>query len=108
MCSLANIQNTVLKLFVDYEWEKDLWALLLKSLIFLLMPDKCLNILQVFLATDDAIPVICFLILEQKKLLSVGLQTVEINNEILFDVKPDISWSVSAIAAAPVVVTRSQ
>nr|VDC78379.1 unnamed protein product [Brassica rapa] len=63
---------------------------------------------KVFLATDDAVPVICFLILEQKKLLSVGLQTVEINNEILFDVKPDISWSVSAIAAAPVVVTRSQ
>ncbi|WZY80069.1 hypothetical protein YC2023_026453 [Brassica napus] len=58
---------------------------------------------KVFLATDDAVPVICFLILEQKKLLSVGLQTVEINNEILFDVKPDISWSVSAIAAAPVV-----
>ncbi|KFK24970.1 hypothetical protein AALP_AA8G049400 [Arabis alpina] len=63
---------------------------------------------KVFLATDDAVPVICFLILEQKKLLSVGLQTIEINNEILFDVKPDISWSVSAIAAAPVVVTRSQ
>ncbi|KAG5408099.1 hypothetical protein IGI04_004418 [Brassica rapa subsp. trilocularis] len=63
---------------------------------------------KVFLATDDAVPVICFLILEQKKLLSVGLQTVEINNEILFDVKPDISWSISAIAAAPVVVTRSQ
>ncbi|KAJ4911668.1 Anaphase-promoting complex subunit 1 [Raphanus sativus] len=62
---------------------------------------------KVFLATDDAVPVICFLILEQKKLLSVGLQTVEINNEIMFDVKPDISWSVSAIAAAPVVVTRS-
>ncbi|KAL9278535.1 Anaphase-promoting complex subunit 1 [Arabidopsis thaliana] len=63
---------------------------------------------KVFLATDNSVPVICFLILEQKKLLSVGLQTVEINNEILFDVKPDISWSVSAIAAAPVVVTRSQ
>ncbi|EFH47427.1 hypothetical protein ARALYDRAFT_487351 [Arabidopsis lyrata subsp. lyrata] len=63
---------------------------------------------KVFLATDDAVPVICFLILEQKKLLSVGLQTVEINNEILFDVKADVSWSVSAIAAAPVVVTRSQ
>ncbi|KAH0895291.1 hypothetical protein HID58_044859 [Brassica napus] len=63
---------------------------------------------KVFLATDDAVPVICFLILEQQKLLSVGLQTVEINNEILFDVKPDISWSISAIAAAPVVVTRSQ
>ncbi|KAG2334579.1 hypothetical protein Bca52824_005759 [Brassica carinata] len=63
---------------------------------------------KVFMASHDAVPVICFLILEQKKLLSVGLQTVEINNEILFDVKPDISWSVSAIAAAPVVVTRSQ
>ncbi|KAL0680619.1 hypothetical protein Bca4012_047466 [Brassica carinata] len=63
---------------------------------------------KVFLASDDAVPVICFLILEQKKLLSVGLQTVEINNEIMFDVKPYISWSISAIAAAPVVVTRSQ
>ncbi|EOA21984.1 hypothetical protein CARUB_v10002491mg [Capsella rubella] len=63
---------------------------------------------KVFLATDNAVPVICFLILEQKKLLSVGLQTVEINNEILFDVKPDMSWSAPAIAAAPVVVTRSQ
>ncbi|CAN6838494.1 unnamed protein product [Brassica oleracea] len=63
---------------------------------------------KVFLSSDDAVPVICFLILEQKKLLSVGLQTVEINNEIMFDVKPYISWSISAIAAAPVVVTRSQ
>ncbi|XP_010423455.1 PREDICTED: anaphase-promoting complex subunit 1 isoform X1 [Camelina sativa] len=63
---------------------------------------------KVFLATDNAVPVICFLILEQKKLLSVGLQTVEINNEVLFDVKPDMSWSAPAIAAAPVVVTRSQ
>ena len=95
-------------LFVDCEWEKDLWDLLLKSLLFLLMSHKCLNILQVCLATDDAVPVICFLILEQKKLLSVGLQTVEINNEIMFDVKPYISWSISAIAAAPVVVTRSR
>lgn len=78
------------------------------SLLFLLIFHNCLNMLQVFLATDDAVPVICFLILEQKKLLSVGLQTVEINDEILFDVKPDTSWSVSAVAAAPVVVTRSQ
>ncbi|KAL0709198.1 hypothetical protein Bca4012_016176 [Brassica carinata] len=88
--------------------KKDLWALFLKALLFLWVSHKCLNILQVFMASHDAVPVICFLILEQKKLLSVGLQTVEINNEILFDVKPDISWSVSAIAAAPVVVTRSQ
>ncbi|XVF84048.1 hypothetical protein PTKIN_Ptkin16aG0543300 [Pterospermum kingtungense] len=61
----------------------------------------------VFLATDDdAAPVICFLLLEQKKLLSLRLQTVEINNEILYDVKPDMSWSIPAIAAAPVIVTR--
>ncbi|OMO75970.1 Anaphase-promoting complex subunit 1, partial [Corchorus olitorius] len=62
---------------------------------------------KVFLATDDdAAPIICFLLLEQKKLLSLRLQTVEINNEILFDVKPDMSWSIPAIVAAPVIVTR--
>ncbi|XP_057979662.1 anaphase-promoting complex subunit 1 isoform X2 [Malania oleifera] len=62
---------------------------------------------KVFLATDDdSAPVLCFLLQEQKKLLSVRLQSVEINNEILFDIKPDMSWSIPAIAAAPVVVTR--
>ncbi|CAK7325887.1 unnamed protein product [Dovyalis caffra] len=62
---------------------------------------------KVFLATDDdAAPVICFLLQEQKKLLSVRLQSLEINNEILFDIEPDRSWSVAAIAAAPVSVTR--
>lgn len=62
---------------------------------------------QVFLATDDdSAPIICFLFLEQKKLLSLRLQTVEINNEILYDVKPDMSWSIPAISAAPVIVTR--
>ncbi|KAL5734362.1 hypothetical protein ACOSP7_032223 [Xanthoceras sorbifolium] len=62
---------------------------------------------KVFVATDnDAAPVICFLLLEQKKLLSVRLQTVEINNEILFDIKHDMSWSIPAVAAAPVIVTR--
>ncbi|GMI87289.1 pollen calcium-binding protein 1, EMBRYO DEFECTIVE 2771, anaphase promoting complex 1 [Hibiscus trionum] len=62
---------------------------------------------KVFLATDDdSAPVICFLFLEQKKLLSLRLQTVEINNEILYDVKPDMSWSIPAIAAAPVIVTQ--
>ncbi|KAF2296279.1 hypothetical protein GH714_037223 [Hevea brasiliensis] len=62
---------------------------------------------QIFLATDDdSAPVICFLLQEQKKLLSVRLQSLEINNEIIFDVKPDMSWSIPAIAAAPVVVTR--
>ncbi|KAA8539561.1 hypothetical protein F0562_026253 [Nyssa sinensis] len=62
---------------------------------------------KVFLATDDdAAPIICFLLQEQKKLLAVRLQSVEINNEILFDIKPDMSWSIPAIAAAPVIVTR--
>ncbi|XVE52472.1 hypothetical protein DITRI_Ditri02bG0124500 [Diplodiscus trichospermus] len=62
---------------------------------------------KVFLATDDdAAPLICFLLLEQKKLLSLRLQTVEINNEILYDVKPDMSWTIPSIAAAPVIVTR--
>lgn len=60
-----------------------------------------------FLANDDdAAPVICFLLQEQKKLLSVGLQSLEINNEIIFDIKPDTSWSIPAIAALPVNVTR--
>ncbi|KAG6735069.1 hypothetical protein I3842_01G302100 [Carya illinoinensis] len=62
---------------------------------------------KVFLATDnDATPVICFLHQEQKKLLAVRLQSVEINNEILFDIKPDMSWSIPAVAAEPVIVTR--
>lgn len=62
---------------------------------------------QVFLATDDdAAPLICFLLQEQKKLLSVRLQSVEINNEIVFDIKPDMSWSIPAVAAVPVIVTR--
>ncbi|WCJ19904.1 Anaphase-promoting complex subunit 1 [Euphorbia peplus] len=62
---------------------------------------------KVFLATDDdAAPIVCFLLQEQKKLLSLRLQSLEINNEIIFDVKPDMSWSIPAIAAAPVVVTR--
>ncbi|GAV64914.1 Apc1 domain-containing protein [Cephalotus follicularis] len=62
---------------------------------------------KVFLATDnDQVPVICFLLHEQKKFLSVRLQTVEINNEILFDVKPDMSWSIPSLSAAPVIVTR--
>ncbi|KAJ9683860.1 hypothetical protein PVL29_016384 [Vitis rotundifolia] len=62
---------------------------------------------KVFLATDDdAAPLICFLLQEQKKLLSVRLQSVEINNEIVFDIKPDMSWSIPAVAAVPVIVTR--
>ncbi|KAK7300517.1 hypothetical protein RJT34_11363 [Clitoria ternatea] len=62
---------------------------------------------EVFMATDDdAAPVVCFFHQEQRKLLSVGLQSVEINNEIMFDVKPDVSWIIAAIAASPVTVTR--
>ncbi|XP_027331009.1 anaphase-promoting complex subunit 1 isoform X2 [Abrus precatorius] len=62
---------------------------------------------KVFMATDgDAAPVVCFFHQEQRKLLSVNLQCVEINNEIVFDVKPDMSWIIAAIAASPVTVTR--
>lgn len=62
---------------------------------------------KVFLATDDdTSPIICFLHKEQKKLFCIRLQSAEINNEILFDVKPDMSWSISAVAAASVRVTR--
>ncbi|CAA2984556.1 anaphase-promoting complex subunit 1 [Olea europaea subsp. europaea] len=62
---------------------------------------------KVFLATDDDVaPIVCFLLQEQKMLLSVRLQCVEINNEIVYDIKPDMSWSIPAIAAAPVIVTR--
>ncbi|KAL1825219.1 hypothetical protein ACET3Z_011997 [Daucus carota] len=62
---------------------------------------------KVFLATDDdAVPIVCFLLQDQKKLLSVRLQTVDLNNEILFDIKPDMSWSIPGIAAVPVNATR--
>ena len=55
---------------------------------------------------DDAAPVVCFFHQEQRKLLSVRLQSVEINNEIVFDVKPDMSWIIAAVAVSPVTVTR--
>uniref|UniRef100_A0A803M3V4 Anaphase-promoting complex subunit 1 n=1 Tax=Chenopodium quinoa TaxID=63459 RepID=A0A803M3V4_CHEQI len=62
---------------------------------------------KVFVATDDdAAPIICFLLQEQKRLLSIRLHTVQINDEILFDVKADMSWSIQAVAAEPVAVTR--
>ncbi|KAK9159119.1 hypothetical protein Scep_005693 [Stephania cephalantha] len=62
---------------------------------------------KVFLATDDdGVLILCFLLQETKGLLSVRLQTIEINNETLFDIKPDVSWNIPAIAAAPVMVTR--
>ncbi|KAK9168101.1 hypothetical protein Syun_000241 [Stephania yunnanensis] len=62
---------------------------------------------KVFLATDDdGVLILCFLLQETKGLLSVRLQTIDINNETLFDIKPDVSWNIPAIAAAPVMVTR--
>lgn len=65
------------------------------------------QIYQVFLATDnDAVPIVCFLLQEQKKLLTVRLQTVDFNNDILFDIKPDMSWSIPSIAAVPINATR--
>ncbi|KAL2526600.1 Anaphase-promoting complex subunit 1 [Abeliophyllum distichum] len=62
---------------------------------------------KVFMATDDDVaPIICFLLQEQKMLLSVRLQSIQINAEIVYDINPDMSWSIPAIAAAPVIVTR--
>ncbi|KAL8463255.1 hypothetical protein ACS0TY_034046 [Phlomoides rotata] len=62
---------------------------------------------KVFLATDDdTTPVVCFLLLEQKKLLSLRLQSMEFDNETVYDIKPDMSWSIPAIAAAAVTITR--
>ncbi|GMH15411.1 hypothetical protein Nepgr_017252 [Nepenthes gracilis] len=62
---------------------------------------------KVFLATDDdAVPVICFLLQEQKRLMSVRLQTIENSDENLFEVKSDLSWSIPAVAAEAVSVTR--
>ncbi|KAK4359004.1 hypothetical protein RND71_021233 [Anisodus tanguticus] len=62
---------------------------------------------KVFLANDDdGSSIICFQLQEQKKLLSLRLQTVEISTEVIYDIKPEMSWSIPAVAAAPVVVTR--
>ncbi|XP_072985105.1 anaphase-promoting complex subunit 1 isoform X1 [Typha latifolia] len=62
---------------------------------------------KVFLATDiDAMPIICFLLHEQKILLAVRLHTDEANNEDFVDIKLHTSWSIPAIAAAAVAVTR--
>ncbi|CAM8913570.1 unnamed protein product [Rhodiola kirilowii] len=62
---------------------------------------------KVFLATDEnGAPLICFLVQEQRKLLTVGLKGIEINDEIIFDVKPDLSWCLPATSAAPVTVVH--
>lgn len=60
-----------------------------------------------FIATDDdGVPIICFLLQDQKVLFSIRLQTDEMDNDILLDIKPHTSWSIPAIAAASVIVTR--
>ncbi|WVZ98102.1 hypothetical protein U9M48_043581 [Paspalum notatum var. saurae] len=62
---------------------------------------------MVFLATDiDGMPIICFLLHEQKILLAVRIQVDDTTEEAFGDVKPHMSWNISAFAAAPVVVTR--
>ncbi|KAG9140780.1 hypothetical protein Leryth_006968 [Lithospermum erythrorhizon] len=62
---------------------------------------------KVFLATDDDLaPVISFLLQDQRKLMCTRLQSIEINYEMTYDTNLDMSWSVPAISAAPVSVTR--
>ena len=62
---------------------------------------------QVFLATDiDGVPIICFLLHEQKTLLAVRIHVDETNEETFGDIKPHMSWNIPAFAAAPDVVTR--
>lgn len=62
---------------------------------------------QVFLATDiDGMPIISFLLHEQKILLAVRIQVDDATEEAFGDIKPHMSWNIPAFAAAPVVVTR--
>ncbi|KAL2945094.1 Anaphase-promoting complex subunit 1 [Bienertia sinuspersici] len=62
---------------------------------------------KVFVATDDdAAPIICFLLQEEKRLLSIRLHTFQINANVLVDVASDMSWGIQAVAAEPVAVTR--
>lgn len=82
-------------------------ATLLFPFYFLFFIFGLAKLLQVFLAMDDDdTPIICFLLLEQKKLLCLRLQSLEVNNETIYDIKPDMSWCISAIDAAAVAVTR--
>ncbi|KAL9226701.1 hypothetical protein vseg_002481 [Gypsophila vaccaria] len=61
---------------------------------------------KVFLATDEnATPIICLLFQEQKSLLCMRLK-VEKNDNILIDIKTEMSWSLQAVAAEPVSVIR--
>lgn len=60
-----------------------------------------------FLATDiDAMPVLYFLFSEQKMLLGIRLHIDEANKEGAIDIKPLTTWSLPAVDASPVLVTR--
>ncbi|XP_039838827.1 anaphase-promoting complex subunit 1-like isoform X7 [Panicum virgatum] len=62
---------------------------------------------KVFLATDfDGLPIICFLLHEQKILLAVRIQVDDTTEEAFGDIKSHMSWNIPAFAAVPVVVTR--
>lgn len=62
---------------------------------------------KVFLSTNnEGVPIICFLLQEQKVVLAVMLQIDEGNDDAFIDIRPDMSWTIPAIAAAPVIVTR--
>ncbi|KAJ0979367.1 hypothetical protein J5N97_014841 [Dioscorea zingiberensis] len=62
---------------------------------------------KVFLATDtDGVPILCLLLKEQKLMLAVRLQIDDGNDDFLIDIRPHLSWSIPAVDAAPVIVTR--
>lgn len=62
---------------------------------------------QVFLATDtDGVAILCLLLQEQKLMLAVRLQIDEGNDDFLIDIRPHLSWSIPAVDAEPVIVTR--
>jgi hypothetical protein len=82
-----------------------LLALAASFVLFIQIDSTCSH--QVFLATDlDGVPIICFLLHEQKTLFAVRIQVDDSNGETFGDIKPHMSWNIPAFAAAPVVVTR--
>ncbi|KAL3728507.1 hypothetical protein ACJRO7_033142 [Eucalyptus globulus] len=66
----------------------------------------CVMVRIIEFVVDLYFELYCFLLQGQKKLLSLRLQIYETSSDVLFDVKPDMSWSIPAVSAAPVVVTR--
>eukprot|EP01018_Ginkgo_biloba_P012111 Gb_37425 [translate_table: standard] len=83
-----------------------------KALCLLRMwQDKCAQSIanQVFLATDDdGVSLICFVFKDKKRLISIRLPSKEAPMDLLFDIKLDVSWSIPAIAAKPIIMTRSR